>query len=99
MFKSKRKPGQLVGSDLDWFVIPIRTLRRWGIILVLLAAAGFLAYTVQSRTRRSPEEKAKKEIASATELVRRASAGGGAVRPGSHLAQAREYLKGAGESY
>jgi len=98
MFKSKRKPGQPVGTDLDWFIIPIRTLRRWGIILVLLAAAGFLAYTIQSRTRRSPEEKAKKEIASATELIRRASAAG-TVRPGSHLAQARDSLQGAEESY
>jgi hypothetical protein len=84
---------------LDWFVIPIRTLRLWGIILVLLAAAAYLAYTIESRTRRSPEERAKQEIASATELVRRASVTGGTVRPGSHLAQARDSLRGAEESY
>ena len=99
MFKSKRKrnPGQPVGTDIDWFVIPIRTLRRWGIILVLLAAAAFLLYTIQSR--RSPEERAKKEIASAAELVHRAGTAGGTVRPGSHLAQARDFLQGAEDSY
>ena len=97
MFKTKRKPGHLVGSDLDWFVIPIRTLGRWGIILVLLAAAGFLAYT--TRARLSPEDRAKKEIASATDLVHRASLAGGTVRPGSHLGQARDSLKGAEDSY
>jgi hypothetical protein len=99
MFKRKRKPGHLVGSDLDWFVIPIRTLRLWGIILVLLAAAAYLVYTIESRARRSPEEKAKQEIASATDLVHRASATAGTVRPGSHLAQARDSLRGAEESY
>jgi hypothetical protein len=99
MFKTKRKAGQPVGSDLDWYVIPIRTLRLWGIILVLLVLAGFAVYTIQWRTLRSPEERARKEIASATELVRRASAVGGAVRPGSHLVQARDFLRGAEDSY
>jgi hypothetical protein len=97
MFKSKRKPGHLVGADLDWFVIPIRTLGRVGIILALLAAAGFLAYT--TRARLSPEERAKKEIASATDLVHRASLVGGTARPGSHIAQARDSLKSAEDSY
>jgi hypothetical protein len=97
MFKRKRKPGQPVGTDLDWFIIPIRTLRRWGIILVLLAAGAFLLYTI--RSRRSPEERAKKEIASAAELVQRAGKAGGTLRPGSHLAQARDFLQGAEDSY
>ena len=99
MFKRKRKPGQPVGTDLDWFVIPVRTLRRWGIIVILVAAAAFLAYTIQSRTRRSPEERAKREIANATDLVHRASQGAGAARAGSHLAQARDYLLNAEDSY
>jgi hypothetical protein len=97
MFKSKRKPGHLVGSDLDWFVIPIRTLGRLGIILVLLAAAIFLAYT--TRARLSPEERAKREIASAEDLVHRASLAGGSTRPGSHFVRARESLQGAVDSY
>lgn len=99
MFKSKRKRilGQPVGTDIDWFVIPIRTLQRWGIILVLLAAAAFLLYTIQSR--RSPEERAKKEIETAAQLIHRAGAAGGTVRPGSHLAQAHDFLQGAEDSY
>src|SRR6202162_2932597 len=99
MFKRKRNrtPGQLVGTDIDWFVIPIRTLRRWGIIVVLLGAAAFLLYTI--RSRQSPDERAKKESASAAELVHRAEASSGTVRPGSHLAQARDFLQGAEDSY
>ena len=96
MFKSKRKPGHLVGSDLDWYVIPIRTIGRVGILLVLLAAAGYLAYTTRSRL--SPEQRAKREIAGAEELIRRASLAGSA-RPGSHFARARESLQGAVDSY
>jgi hypothetical protein len=99
MFKSKRKriPGQPVGTDIDWFVIPIRTLLRGGIILVLLAAAAFLLYTIQSR--RSPEERARKEIETAAQLIHRAGTAGGTVRPGSHLAQAHDLLQGAEDSY
>jgi hypothetical protein len=99
MFKSKRKriPGQPVGTDIDWFVIPIRTLLRGGIILVLLAAAALLIYTIQSR--RSPEERAKKEIETAAQLIHRAGTAGVTVRPGSHLAQAHDLLQGAEDSY
>lgn len=99
MFKSKRKriPGQPVGTDIDWFVIPIRTVLRGGIILVLVAAAAFLIYTIQSR--RSPEERAKKEIETAAQLIHRAGAAGGTVRPGSHLTQAHDLLQGAEDSY
>ncbi|HEY3122723.1 MAG TPA: FecR domain-containing protein [Thermoanaerobaculia bacterium] len=99
MFKRKRKPGQPVGTDLDWFVIPIRTIRTWGILLVLLASAAFLGYTIQSRTRRSPLEKAKSEIAAAKELIQSASPPGAKVRRGSLLAQARDFLQGAEDSF
>ena len=99
MFKRKRKPGQPVGSDLDWFVIPIRTIRTWGILLVLLASAAFLVYTIQSRTRRSPLEKARAEIATARELIERASPAGSKPRRGSLLAQARDVLQGAEDSF
>jgi hypothetical protein len=99
MFKRKRKPDQPVGTDLDWFVIPIRTIRTWGILLVLLAAAAFLGYTIQSRVRRSPQEKAKTEIVAARQLIQRASPAGAKARPGSLLAQARDFLRGAEDSF
>src|SRR6266542_3475761 len=99
MFKRKRKPGQPVGTDLDWFVIPIRTIRMWGILLVLLASAAFLGYTIQSRTRRSPLEKARSEIAAARDLIQGASPPGAKVRRGSLLAQARDFLQGAEDSF
>src|SRR6266540_4333698 len=99
MFKRKRKPGQPVGTDLDWFVIPIRTIRTWGILLVLLASAAFLGYTIQSRTRRSPLEKAKSEIAAARELIQGASPPGAKVRRGSLPAQARAFLQVAEDSF
>src|SRR5438128_2702146 len=58
MFKGKRKPEQPVGSDIDWFVIP---------------------------------------IARAAALIGRASGSGG--RPGAQLAQARDFLQGARDSF
>ncbi len=99
MFKRKRKPGQPVGTDLDWFIIPIRTIRTGGILVVLLAAAAFLGYTIQSRARRSPLERAKIEIATARDLVNRASPPGAKARRGSLLAQARDLLQGAQDSF
>ncbi|HSP93288.1 MAG TPA: FecR domain-containing protein [Thermoanaerobaculia bacterium] len=99
MFKRKRKPGQPVGTDLDWFVIPIRTIQTWGILLVFLAAAAFLGYTLQSRMRRSPQERAKIEIVAARQLIERASPASANVRPGSLLAQARTFLRGAEDAF
>lgn len=99
MFKRKRKPDQPVGTDLDWFVIPIRTLRTWGILVVLVAAAGFLGYTIQSRMRGSPQVRAKNEIATAKVLIQRASPAGLKVRPGSLLAQSRDFLRSAEDSF
>src|SRR5438876_139496 len=96
MFKGKRKPGQPVGSDIDWFVIPIERIRRWALVLVALLAAGYLAYIASARARRSPEEKASREITSAAALISRASNSG---RPGSQLAQARDFLQGARDSF
>ncbi len=98
MFKRKKKPGQLVGTDLDWFIIPIRTVRSWGILLVLVAAAALLAYQLRSRTRFSPEQRAATEIASAADLLQKATAGPGAPRP-APLAQAQDLLQGARDSY
>lgn len=67
-------------------------------MLVLLLAGG-LAYFLYSRTRRSPEDRARTEIASASTLLQRAAAGAGTPRPGSNLAQARELYRSAQESF
>ncbi len=99
MFKRKRKPDQPVGTDLDWFVIPIRTIKTWGILLLFVAAAAFLGYTIQSRVRRSPQEKAKNEIAVARQLIQRASPAGVKARPGSLLAQARDFLRESEDAF
>ena len=96
---AKRKPGQPVGSDIDWFVIPIQRIRQAGIILLVGLLAGGGGYFLYTRTRRSPEEKARNEIASATALLTRATAAAGSARPGSHVAQARDALRSAQNSY
>jgi len=96
MFKRKKKPGRLIGTDLDWFVIPIRTIRAWGI--VLLVAVVSVGFVLRSRAHRSPEARARAEIASAADLVKRASAAGPG-RPGSLVAQARDFLQGAQDAY
>ena len=95
---AKRKPSQPVGGDIDWFVIPIEKLRQWGILAVVIFVTAFLAYFLYSRSRKSPEEKARVEIAAATTLVTKASAGASA-RPGSTVSQARDYLRGAEEAF
>lgn len=95
----KRKPGQPAGTDLDWFVIPIQQIRQWGIIVLLLLVAGAIGYTLYSRNRRSPQERAKAEIAEAQSLLGKASKAVGVIRPGSNVAQARDFLRDASASY
>src|SRR6266508_2172196 len=100
MFKRKRKPGQPIGTDLDWFVIPIRTIRLWGILLLVFIVVGLLAFAIRSQTRHSPQDRALTEISSASDLVKRASAAAaGSSRPGSHVVQARDFLQGAQDAY
>jgi hypothetical protein len=95
----RKRPGQPVGGDIDWFVIPIERIRQWSLIaLVLLVAAG-LGYYLYARTRRSPEEKARTEIASAATLLARVSTSAGSPRPGSNAAQARDLLNGAQDAF
>lgn len=96
---ARKKPGQPVGGDIDWFVIPIERIRRWAIILVLVLAAGLAGYFLYSRSRRSPEQKAQAEITSATTLLARANSAASSSRLGSNLAQARDLLRGAQESF
>jgi len=95
----KRKPGQPAGTDLDWFVIPIQKIRQWGIILLLLLIAGGVGYFLYSRNRKSPQDRARAEITEADSLLGKATRAVGAVRPGSNVAQARDFLKDANESF
>jgi hypothetical protein len=95
----KRKAGQPAGTDLDWFVIPIQKIRQWGLILGLLIAAGVVGYLLYSKGRRSPEERARVEIAEAENVLARAVRSVGAVRPGSNVAQARDFLRDAKDTF
>lgn len=95
----KRKPDQPVGTDIDWFVIPIERVRRWGVTLLVVLVASVLGYFVYTGTRRSPEDKAASEITSAAALLNRASSAAGSARPGSNVAQARDSLRGAQEAF
>jgi hypothetical protein len=95
----RKRPGQPVGGDIDWFVIPIERIRQWAlIVLVVLIAAG-LGYYLFVRTRRSPEEKARSEIASAEALFSRISTTASSPRPGSNAAQAKDLLAGAQDAF
>src|SRR5262245_8196931 len=95
----KRKAGQPAGTDLDWFVIPIQKIRQWGLILALLIVAGAVGYYLYSKGQRSPQERARNEIAEAESILARATRAVGAVRPGSNVAQARDFLRDARDSF
>ena len=99
MPEQKPRPKQQpVGGDIDWYVIPIERLKHWALVFVIVIAGSLLGYFVYTRTRRSPEEKARVEIANADQLLARASSAPGSSRPGSNLAQAKELLRGAEEA-
>ena len=95
----KRKAGQPAGTDLDWFVIPIQKIRQWGLVLALLIVAGVVGYYLYSKGRRSPQDRARVEIAEAESVLARATRSVGAVRPGSNVAQARDFLRDAKDSF
>lgn len=92
---AKQKPGRPVGSDIDWFVIPIERIRRAAVVAAIVLVAGAVGYFLYTRSRRTPEDKARTEIASATTLLTKAAAASGPVRPGSHVAEARDALRSA----
>jgi hypothetical protein len=95
----QKKPAQPVGGDIDWFVIPIERIRHVAIIVGLVIVAGVVGYLIYTRTRRSPEEKARGEIASAGKLLTRASSSPASARPGSAVAQGRDLLRSAQDSF
>src|SRR6266496_3484227 len=94
-----KKPVQPVGGDIDWFVIPIERIRQAAVLAVIIAVGAGAGYFLYTRTRRSPEEKARSEIASAVKLLGRASSSPTSARPGSAIAQARDLLRTAQESF
>jgi glucodextranase-like protein/FecR-like protein len=99
MFKRKKTPGQPIGTDLDWFVIPIKTIRLWLVLMLVVVVIGAAAYFARMQTRPSPQRRAQAEISSAADLVKRAREAAGTVRPGSLVAQARDLLQGAQDEY
>ena len=99
MFNRRRTPGQPIGTDLDWFVIPIRTIRTWGSILLIAIVVGGAAILIRAKTRPSPESRASAELASAAELIKRAGAAPGNGRNGGYLTQAKDFFQGAQDAF
>lgn len=96
----RKRPIQPVGTDIDWFVIPIERIRRWAVLLAVILVSAGVGYWIYASTRRSPEDKSKSEIADAAKLLNQATVtSGGNSRPGSHSAQARDLLRGAREAF
>jgi len=95
----QKKPAQPVGGDIDWFVIPIERIRHFAIIGAIVLVGAVAGYFLFLRNRRSPEEKARAEVASASKLLMRASSSPASARPGSAVAQARDLLRNAQDSF
>jgi hypothetical protein len=91
----RRNLGRLVGADLDWFVIPVRKITTWGLLIALVAAGSILGYRAYVRTKPTAEERARGEIETASSLLSKATRSAGTVRPGSNVARARGLLQDA----
>ncbi len=89
---------KLVGADLDWFIIPIRKVATWGIVIVVVAAGSVLGYRAYVKARPSAEDRARAEIESASGLLNKATRIAGTARPGSNVARARAFLQDAHNS-
>jgi hypothetical protein len=86
---------RLVGADLDWFVIPVRKITTWGVVIALVAAGSILGYRAYVRAKPTAEDRARAEIETATGLLAKATNTAGTVRPGSNVARARGLLEDA----
>ncbi|MDQ5870628.1 MAG: FecR family protein [Acidobacteriota bacterium] len=91
----RRKLGRPVGADLDWFIIPIRKIATWGVLVVVVAAASIVGYRHYLKSNPTAEERARTEIATATDLLNKANRNAGTLRPGSNVARAGSLLKEA----
>ncbi|HEX9148456.1 MAG TPA: FecR domain-containing protein [Thermoanaerobaculia bacterium] len=91
----RRNLGRLVGADLDWFVIPVRKVTIWGLLIVLVAAGSILGYRAYVRGKPTAADRARAEIETASTLVTRATRSAGTVRPGSNVARALGLLQDA----
>ena len=94
----RRKLGRPVGADLDWFIIPIRKIATWGVLIAVVAAASIVGYRYYLKSNPSAEERARAEIATATDLLDKANRTAGTSRPGSNVARARDLLTQARDS-
>lgn len=91
----RRNLGRLVGADLDWFVIPVRKVTTWGLLIAVVAAGSILGYRAYVRGKPTAEDRARAEIETASTLVTRATRSSGTVRPGSNVARALGLLQEA----
>lgn len=91
----RRNVGRLVGADLDWFIIPVRKIATWGVLVAIVAAGTIYAYRTYVRTNPSAEESARVQIEAASDLLDKATRVAGTERPGSNVARARSLLQDA----
>lgn len=91
----RRNLGRLVGADLDWFVIPVRKVTTWGLLILLVAGGSFFGYRAYLRGKPTIGDRARAEIETAATLVTRATRSAGTVRPGSNVARAGSLLHDA----
>ena len=73
----RRNLGRLVGADLDWFVIPVRKVTTWGLLIALVAAGSILGYRAYVHGKPTAEDRARAEIETASALLAQATKAAG----------------------
>jgi FecR protein len=92
----KRNPAE---ANIDWYVISVQKLRQWGIIAVVVIAAGVWGYFAWKRGHESIDVRARRKITEAAEELTRARQIPDAPRFASQIREASDYLEEARALY
>jgi FecR protein/Glucodextranase, domain B len=92
----KRSPAE---ANIDWYVISVQKLRQWGVIAVVVIAAGVWGFFAWKRSHESIDIRAQRKITEAADELARARQIPDAPRYASQIREASDYLEEARALY